>query len=257
MTGLLSNSVFRQYVSRLPRGRQRAARWLMHDSAPQVFLIPHHGYQMYLDPRDPFQREMACGVYHPELMSALADLVKPGDNILNAGAHVGYLLLWLAQLGGRVIGFEADRRTAEVCEKNIALNPKLHCTLVPMGLGAEDGTLQLWVSDLPSNSSFAYPHLADANVAVRVRKGDEVLHEFGVDHLDGLVLDLEGWEMSALEGMRTTLEYQPPRWAVIECADWALQCAGSSENALRATIASLGLEVVKELGGDLICTRSN
>lgn len=74
-----------------------------------------------------------------------------------------------------------------------------------------------------------------------------------MSEIDGLVLDVEGWELKALTGLANTLARKRPRWAVIECADWALRGAGTSEQALRGHIADVGWTICDQIGDDLIC----
>jgi hypothetical protein len=84
--------------------------------------------------------------------------------------------------------------------------------------------------------------------------GDKILSDLGVSELDGLILDVEGWELRALQGLRKTLERNLPRWAIIESADWALAGAGTSEIALKDMIVGLGWRIIDRIGNDLFCS---
>jgi hypothetical protein len=110
------------------------------------------------------------------------------------------------------------------------------------------------VSRTLGQSSFSIPHNSNEKAIVNVRRGDDVLRELGISYLDGLLLDLEGWESHALEGLSETLK-TPPRWAIIECFEVALENAGSSRQALLSQIEAIGLRVDKAIDGDLICRR--
>lgn len=244
----------RQLISHLPRGQGMAGRFISrHLPSAEVFEMigPLHGLRMHLDTADPLQVQMSCGAYQPELIKELSRMVRPGDVVLTAGAHVGYMMLAMANMGARVIGFECDPRLLEVCQQNLALN-SLNATLVPVGLGSEDSELEMNASSHPGLSSFSIPHYSESKVRVSVRRADDVLREMGLDRLDGLLIDVEGWECHLLAGLRETLLRSRPRWAIVECFEVALREAGSSAGELMEMLQGFGWKV-SERNGDLIC----
>ncbi len=208
---------------------------------------------MRLDMANPFQAMMAFGTYQPAILRQLQTLARSGETVLVAGAHVGYIPLALASLGCRVICFEADPRNIESCNYNLSLNPQLNVSLIPAGLSDKDRTLPFWVADTDTQSSFAVSHRANRQVQVPVRQGDDAIMELGVESFDGILLDVEGWECHALEGLRQTLSRKLPRWAIIECAAWALEGAGKSPADLTILIESFGWRINIQIAGDLIC----
>jgi len=264
---LSSSRVLRRLVSTLPRGGVRVARTLSNHfptSGVLDLVGPGKGLRMFLETADPFQAEMAFGVYQPRVLSAVQGLAQAGDTILMAGAQLGYVMLALARVigpQGRVIGFEADPRVALKCSDNLKLNKECAAELCSVGLGSENVTLELWASDTAGHSSFAAPHQADARINVTVRTGDDVLREKEIRRLDGIVLDVEGWEPHVLDGLKETLSAALPRWAVIESCAWALKDAGSSAEQLRSKLHQFGWNMRSVSGraiadnDDIICLR--
>ena len=250
-----SSKLVRRFVSRLPRGKGIAGRLISRHGRTDTFEMigPLEGLRMQLDTADQFQALMSCGAYQGDLVAELQRTVKPNDVILTAGAHVGYMMLAMARMGGRVIGFECDPNLADLCQRNLDLN-SLNTTLIRAGLGSEDTDLEMNISEHPGQSSFGVAHYSESKATVKVRRGDNVLKELGLERLDGLLIDVEGWECHLLRGLSETLAKQTPRWAVIECADWALDQAGSSVAELRSMIRDIGWETT-EMGSDLICRR--
>lgn len=209
---------------------------------------------MRLDLSDPNQAQMAFGTYQRDLIDVLRQLAKPSDDVLIAGANTGYVPLILAAMGCDALAFEADPRNIDICKVNFDLNPALPVKLFGHGLSNEEATIAMWQSDYGALSSFGAKHHASASVDVLVRRGDVALRDVGIVRLDGLLLDVEGWEVQVLEGLRDSLS-DPPRWAIIECAAWALEAAGKTEQDLRTLINELGLLVVDEVHGGLVCQR--
>jgi FkbM family methyltransferase len=258
LSGLLTSKPVRAFVSRLPRGGVRLTGALTrYRPSDEVFDLPGplNGIKMRLDTSDRFQAHMAFGVYQPDVVAAFTRLARAGDVVVTAGTHVGFMALALARLGCRVIGFEADPRNAARSRSNFSLNPNLRTELVPVGLGRENKALLFWMSDVSPQSSFAVPHYASSQISVPVRRGDDVLKELGVGHVDGLLLDVEGWECDVLEGLGETLRRHLPRWAIVECVEFALRGANRTPEELRGMIRGLGWRIEDAKAADLVCYR--
>jgi FkbM family methyltransferase len=253
---ILSSVLVRRLISNLSRGGPRLTKMLTQKfPEKRVFELtkPLQGVQMQFDTSDIFEAQMAFGTYQPRLLTEIKRLSRPGDQVIMAGAALGYVPLALANLGCKVIAMEADPRNYEKCRDNIALNKNLEVVLFGEGLSDVNATELIWLSDVGTHSSFAAQHHATTQGEAKVRRGDDVLQELRVSEIDGIVLDVEGWEIHALEGLRETFTKKLPRWAIIECADWALQAAGKSEAELRELIGSFGWKVTEEIGSDLVC----
>lgn len=265
---LLTSRTVRRLVANLPRGRSRTAR-LISQRYPkeQAFELVGNLAQssMYLDTADPFQADIAYGAYQPELVNAIFRLARKGDVVLTAGAHLGYVALAISEAvgaQGKVMAFEADPRMVEKCGRNLALNQvETTVNLIPFGLGSANDELEMSLSSVAGQSSLAIAHHRIGSSRVIVRKGDEVMAELGITRIDGMVLDVEGWEMEILAGLSQTLANHLPRWAIIECWDVALNGAGSSANQLLEQLNKLGWTTTAIDGGpvrdgtDIVCNR--
>jgi FkbM family methyltransferase len=264
LESIFTSKCARRLVASLPRGKSRSARFIAkHYPKARVYALVKQfsGISLYLDTSDPFQAEIAYGSYQSSFLKRLSRLVRPGDFVLTAGAHVGYIALALSKLvgaNGRVIAFEADPRMVEACKRNFALNAAYPVHLIPEALGSATGELSLSLSSILGQSSLAIAHHHVAYVTVPVRIGDHALEEIGVHKIDGLVLDAEGWEKHILEGLSRTMANHLPDWAIVECWDVALRGAGSSAAELRDYLGKLGWELSAIDGGtavegDIVC----
>lgn len=256
---ILTAFPIRNIVSRLPRGRGRLAQALTRKPERRAFELPGTlaGVKMHLDTAKSLDRLVAFGAYQPELVRTLRQLIQKEDCVLMAGANIGYVPLVLASMGCRVVGFEADPRNVEACRRNLAMNPQFDIRLVGEGLSDRKGKLMFWLSDTSGESSFALHHHATKQAEVSVTTGDEALRVLGINQLDGIVLDVEGWECHALEGLRQTISGNLPRWAIIECAPWALEGAGKTSNDLHKLIESFGWRITNPGQADLLCIRDS
>lgn len=152
-----------------------------------------------------------CGIfYEEEVESYLIRELKPGDTVIDIGANVGHVALPAAALvgpGGRVLAFEPNPELAALvleCARKQGLPVKMHA----YGLGDEEGSSTLKME--PDHAGGAtFRNLADArdfsrSLLCEVRRADDV-----IGALHGRVflkIDVEGFELKVLHGMRETLK---------------------------------------------------
>jgi len=69
----------------------------------------------------------ALGFFEPELSLFFAEFLRPGQVVIDIGAHLGYFSMLAAELtgpGGRVVAFEPTPATAELLAKNLSAYPQ-------------------------------------------------------------------------------------------------------------------------------------
>jgi hypothetical protein len=151
------------------------------------------------------QARMYLGVFELELGVWFRAFCPRGASAFDVGAREGYHTLLMARLsaGGRVLAFEADPDEHRRLCRNIAANPEF----------------------APA------PEARLARVTAGARPDDVTLDRFAFGD-DGFVpdvvkLDVEGWELRALEGARRLLAERRPH-LIVETHSQALErdCLG-------------------------------
>ena len=274
--------LLRRTVGTLPRGRARAAHllsWVLRSPFVDVVEPRELETRIVIDPSDPFQVEMWLGAYQPHVVSFLRQSVKPGDTVLTAGLHIGYVAAIAARLAGRdgvVFSAEPDPAARELAQQNLAL---LDAGCAPVrvlagGLSDADTSLTINLSSTLGHSSLAAPHHPRSREVVPLRRGDAWLHEHGTRAIDVLVLDVEGWECHVLRGLSRVIAASPRLVALIEVSPWALRDAGCSAAALFEWLRTNGfhlfwaeartgpygvsgvpVDAAESRGGDVLCVR--
>lgn len=168
-------------------------------------------------------------VYEPGVWDHLKTNARPGQVSLNIGAHMGIYAMALARWTtptGRVFAFEPNPETRGALEKHVALNA-LQDRIEVLGQA---------VSDKPGHATFhatgqeGFSRLEARNPAspagisltVEVTTVDVFCEERALVP-DWITLDVEGFEIEALEGARRTIaaarrtlrivvEMHPPLW---------------------------------------------
>ena len=121
---------------------------------------------------------------------------------VDIGANAGLYSLWAAAAvgsKGRVLAIEPNPEMIERLRFNIAANDyQGRIEIVPLAIGDEPGESQLWLD--PSNLGGASLDRQDSDTALSVPVEPllAVLTARGIDHIDIMKLDIEGYEDTAL-----------------------------------------------------------
>lgn len=139
----------------------------------------------------------------PEV-SLFAQMLRPGDIAIDAGAYIGTHTVFMArQVGpsGRVYAFEPQRIIFQTLCANQVLNGLDNVEAFQIGLGSRAFQAKTTVVDYQSPGNFAAVQLssqATAGETIQVRPLDDVLPDLPACKL--LKVDVEGMELEVLEG---------------------------------------------------------
>lgn len=138
-------------------------------------------------------------------------LLRPGDVVVEAGSNIGSHTVPLSRLvglSGNVIAFEAQRLTFQLLCTNAALNDCWNIDARHAAVGGENG--QALVDRLPPTAEFNF-----GSIRLNMAYGETLGHDavplvtvdsLGLDRLDLLKADVEGFEQAVIEGARETIE---------------------------------------------------
>ncbi len=200
-----------------------------------------HGYRLRLDLSDYFQ---CCGYflrrYHDGPLQWLIErAVHRGDTVLDAGSNNGLVAMyaaWRVGAGGLVHAFEPNPRMIEQIRWHVTTNGLSQVRVHECGLsdGEDEMELRIPGQDNYGAGTFApvpqrYWGAVRETLRARVVRADDL----GLEVRGALVvkLDVEGFEMRALEGMRGLIERHRPL-VISEVNEEMLAQAGSSGREL-------------------------
>ena len=184
------------------------------------------------------KRIMATGRTEPQFTEMLRRIIAPGSTVMDVGANIGYFTCVMAQgvgTSGRVIAFEPFARPRRYLQHNIELNGFRSVCVDPRALA--DWTGPGYVT-LPAYRLERDP--ADAvGDEVDVVPLDSAAADWDLSALDIVKVDIEGAELRALEGMRSSIARWAPALA-IEVHPGFLPLYGDSVDALEAFFEDVG-----------------
>ncbi len=162
--------------------------------------------------------------FFDEVVSTLAlDAVRPGDCVLDVGAHFGYFsTLFSALVGpsGRVFSFEPTPSTFTVLASNAARLSNV--TAVQAAAGAENGTCEIADYGLRLRAWNTIAIAGESRLAEADRSASSVLRTVAMRRIDDFVaeqrivpnvvkIDAENFEEQVIAGMAETIRRHRPR----------------------------------------------
>ena len=145
--------------------------------------------------------------------------LRPGDCVWDVGANVGYytkLFSTLVTDMGRVVAFEPSPVNFAALRGNCA--EIKHVELHNLGLGDENENLFLEQGEDPLGATSRL--VSSANpvnaVSVPVRLGDDLIRERAVPAPNAIKIDVEGFELEVLTGLKNYLKKEDLRVIGVE-----------------------------------------
>jgi FkbM family methyltransferase len=164
-------------------------------------------------------KELAVYKTHEPLTTrVLRQVLKPSMCVVDVGGNIGYFLLIEARMvgpGGLVIGIEPEPTNFQLLRRNVEVNGYANVLLLNSAIGERNGLGTLFISHKSNwHSLSALPGETTAQIPVEIATLDQVLDEQGVVHVDLVRMDIEGYEVRALDGMRQVMDRFRPRLLV-------------------------------------------
>ncbi len=149
---------------------------------------------------------------HHEPRSRAWFAVRPGEVVVDVGAHIGLYTLLAAKAGASVLAIEPDPENRALLEANVERNRLRDVQVVPVAVSDRSGMVALRRPGGPNRGTTSLVLPAEGvlvassrDVQVRREPLDRIVGQCGLDRVDWLKVDVEGHEIAALEGGRDTL----------------------------------------------------
>lgn len=178
--------------------------------------------------------------------------LRRGMIVVDVGANHGLFSLEAAHLTGRegvVHAFEPTPSTRAILESNLAANGLGRVRVFPTALGDAPGTARLRVHrELSGLNTLAPDDItwnrrtlrADAVVDVPITTLDAHAQAEGLDRIDFLKIDVEGFELGVIRGARGLLGRKQVGRIMLEIGDVTCGNAGVAPLDLLTELESLG-----------------
>ncbi len=185
--------------------------------------------------------------------SALIErILRPGMTVIDVGANHGMFSLEAAHLigpGGVVHAFEPTPGTRQLLQNNLAVNGLSTVKVFASALGEMPGAARLRVHKEMSGLNTLATHevtwnrqtlVADEIIEVSVTTLDAHATAEGLDHIDFLKIDVEGFELGVIRGAHNLLRARRVDLILLEIGDVTCATAGVDPMELLTELELLG-----------------
>lgn len=183
------------------------------------------------------------GCWDPHVEACIRRILCPGQTAIDAGANLGYMTAVMAQCvgpTGRVWAFEPVDETYELLELCRALNALDHVALVPVALGATNGSTGIIYDRRHSGLATMHPKRVGGELQqVPLRSLDALVAVGQVTRPALIKIDVEGHELDVLRGARATIAEASPA-IVFEFNERAATAAGWTLREVAELLTSVG-----------------
>lgn len=133
---------------------------------------------------------------------------------LDIGANIGVHSLYMAQYSSKVISIEPYPPVLDRFRKSVKLNGIDNILICPVGFSNEEGYLPFYAPPEENTGLGSF----DPDISTRTNFsgylplviGDRYLADQGINHIDLIKVDIEGYERFALLGLSNTLHSNRP-----------------------------------------------
>jgi FkbM family methyltransferase len=228
----------------------RVVRWLGRTAIPPAGLVaPVRGpLRLHLHPRDWIESLLLRGEeYEPRTLDFLEANLRPGDGAILAGINFGlHVAVAAGAVGeaGLVLGVEPQPAALLRTRLNLELNGlPARVRLVQAALGREERFAEMaWSA--PENAGAASLLDPGHGFVTRLVTLDSVQPLLGERPFRLLLLDIQGYELEALRGLRLSpTPPTPPDIAVVELDPEFLSRAGTPPEALAEVFTAAGYDL--------------
>lgn len=207
----LPATIFRKlFQHRRIRGHMRLGTWMSRFfPSMRDVVVPHHDGVLHLDLAEMDHQKIFLdgGVqFEDREVELVKALVKPGDVVMDVGAHLGVYATLLAQLvgdSGLVLAYEPQPR---MLHRNAAAYPQL--IVRPFAVSQHEGTAS-FQAERSSGLSHIEP-AANHLPQTRTVTLDQEVERLRLKQVAFLKIDVEGHEQFVLQGARQLLTSQQP-----------------------------------------------
>jgi FkbM family methyltransferase len=180
----------------------------------------------------------------PGSLAIVERLLQPGDVFVDVGANVGLFSVVAARRVGRtgkVFSFEPVPETMKALSATIYLNGLADIvTPFPYAAGSKPGSARINLGRTCGHSSFLPLEDTQQAIDVEVVALDDVIEGARVDLIK---IDVEGWELHVLDGLRRTLAANPNASILLEFGPAHLRRAGTDPQTWLQHVRSFGRNV--------------
>ena len=228
------------------RGKGLLLSWLC--PRDREIVIDLAGYRFRCNLAEFIQRSIFIWGHDQNAIRFVRSRVRPGDTFVDVGANVGIFSLNASQIvgtKGRVISIEPNPATFARLSRTVAENKIANITLCNVGLADARAKVELYTGTSEGNDTASMlPGVSTKSVTVEVLPLDDLMEQCGVERIDYMKVDVDGYEHKVFAGAGKLMASGKVRLVQCEFSDIHLRIVGSTPQKLHEVITGHGFRDV-------------
>lgn len=223
---------------------------------PRTVLAEIGGIRYKLDLQELIDANLYYrGSHEPRAMASVAEIVRPGDLVLDIGANAGYYALPLARLvgdAGRVIAFEPTPWALSKLEENLRLNDMTNVYVERLAISDERAIRAITAGEAAFRASWRLDGSTNRSLTgdASFMTLDEYADEHRLPRIAFAKVDVDGYELRVIRGAQRTLARHRPS-LLLEIGKYTMAELGDDPLDLARMLAELGYLFASDDGGRL------
>lgn len=251
----LARILVREYCRRVPilPGRTKLMFHCRRFVSPYTEETPlRSGGKFRVDLTDNIQRQIYFqGYYEPEITDFIMRTLRPGDIFIDIGANTGYFTVLASLLvgdQGAVHSFEPIPQVFSEMEFNASLNSLDNVYLNQIALCEDASEVDIFLpveGNIGSGSLVKQHHLPGTSIRVEATSLNQYVSQIGIERIRLIKMDIEGGEISALNGMGDVLSSSCAPDVICESVPELLAAAGKTTADLAHIMQTYGYRSIE------------
>lgn len=154
------------------------------------------------------------GGWNVSEIKELLGYINENDTVYILGTHIGTLLIPIGKKCKRIIGYEANPDTYGYVSKNVLINDLDNASVFNYAVGDTEKKISFYKNTLnsggskikPIKDSYLYSHDNPDTIEVDMIRLDTHIKQENLPKPDHIIIDIEGAEYFALQGMQDILK---------------------------------------------------
>lgn len=193
-------------------------------------------------------------------VTLLKALVRPGDTVIDVGAHIGLLALPIARMVGPegcLIALEPNKRSAECLRRTLLSNGTGNQShVIEVAASDENALVDYYIGPNSMLGSLIMDAEDQPSVKVKSARIDDIIPDD--IRIDLVKIDVEGFEIQAIRGMESLIHENRDIFIIAEFGPSHLKKYGTNSKDWFDVFFSYGLNCFLEIDGESgACSRSS
>lgn len=194
-------------------GKPLAKLYLNPSKEKKVHKLPN-GAMMNVSTGIPGELAILYDVFEPEITKLVLEKIKPDSVVVDIGSWNGYYALLAAGNGAsRVLAIEIDSKNQAQIDENVKLNSFVN---IITRMNKAVGNARQYGAIISNKNESMLQVVPDAGGDLMIDTLDNITAAEGIDMIDLLIMDIEGDEAVAVEGMQRLLKSHKIKDLIIE-----------------------------------------